>query len=92
MDKYISCDILVLPTTLQNTQHQHIWTCKKKNHVIFIFHYPLPPMNTTKILHPFESKKDLPFNKKYFKQQTILFILNLLKPIFKFEKRNLKEI
>jgi len=78
VDKYISCDILVLPITLQNAQHQHIRTCKEKNHVIFIFHYPLPPMNITKISHPFESKVDSPFNKKkHLKQQKKLFILNL---------------
>jgi hypothetical protein len=63
VDKYNSCDISILPITLQNAQQQHIRTCKEKNHVIFIFHYPLPPMNITKILHPFESKEDSPFNK-----------------------------
>ncbi len=38
VDKYISFDILVLPITLQNAQHQHIRTCKKK---IMLFLYSI---------------------------------------------------
>ncbi len=64
ISKYISCDISLLPITLQNAQqHQHTRTCKKRNHVVYRFHYPLPPMSKTTILKPFELKEDLPFNK-----------------------------
>ncbi|CAM6067644.1 unnamed protein product [Sphagnum tenellum] len=32
---YISCDVSLLPNLLQNAQeHQHTFTCKKKNHVV----------------------------------------------------------
>jgi hypothetical protein len=44
VDKCISCDVSLLPIILQNAQHhQHIRTCKKKNHVVCRFQYPLPP-------------------------------------------------
>ncbi len=42
VDKYISCDVSLLPITLQNAQkHQHIRACKKTNHVVYRFHYPI---------------------------------------------------
>jgi hypothetical protein len=51
VDKYISCNLSLLPITLQNAQqHQHTQTCKKKNHVVYRFHYPLPPTSKTTIL------------------------------------------
>jgi hypothetical protein len=82
INKYISCHVSLLPITLQNAQqHQHIRTCKKKNHVVCEFHYPLPLMSKTTILKPFELKEDLPFSKKNCnnKQQQILKILKILK-------------
>jgi hypothetical protein len=46
VNKYISCNVSLLPITLQNAQqHQHTWTYKKKSHVICRFHYPLLPVN-----------------------------------------------
>jgi hypothetical protein len=46
MNKYISCDVSLLPITLQNgQQHQHTRACKKTNHVVCRFHYPLAPMS-----------------------------------------------
>jgi hypothetical protein len=44
VDMYISCDVSLLPNPLQNAQHQHTRTCKKRNHVVCRFHYPLPRM------------------------------------------------
>ncbi len=61
---FISCDILLLPITIQNAKHQHIQTCKKQNHFVCRFHHPLPPMNKTTILKPLELKEDLPSRKK----------------------------
>jgi hypothetical protein len=64
--KCISCDILLLPITIQNAKHQHIQTCKKQNHFVCRFHHPLPPMNKTTILKPLELKEDLPSKKNKF--------------------------
>jgi hypothetical protein len=53
VNMYISCDVSLLPNSLQNAQqHYHTFTCKK-NHVVCRFHYPLPPMRETKNLKPF---------------------------------------
>jgi len=72
VDKYISCDVSLLPITLQNAQqYQHTQTCKEKNHVVYKVHCPLPPMSKTTILKPFELKEYLTFNKKYLQQQAI---------------------
>jgi hypothetical protein len=65
VNKYISCNVSLLPITLQNAQqHQHTSTYKKKSHVIGRFHYPLPPMNEKKKLEPFELKKTYLLTKK----------------------------
>jgi hypothetical protein len=49
VNMYISCDVSLLPNPLQNVQqHQHTRTCKKKNQIVYRFHYPLPPMHETK--------------------------------------------
>jgi hypothetical protein len=40
-------------------------TCKKKNHVVYRYHYPFPPMHETKILDPLEIDGIYPFSKKY---------------------------
>ncbi len=70
VDKYISCNLMLLPITLQNAQqHQHTQTYKQKNHVVYRFQYPLPPMSKTTILKPLESKENLPFSKNYLQQQ-----------------------
>ncbi len=44
VNMYISCDASIFLNPLQNAQHQHTHTCKKKNHVVYRFDYPLPPM------------------------------------------------
>jgi hypothetical protein len=60
VDMYISYDVSLLPNPLQNAQqHQHTCTCKKKNHFVCRFHYPLPPMCETKVFKPFQIN---PFN------------------------------
>ncbi len=45
---YIPYDVSLLLNPLQNAQHQHTRTCLKKYHVVYRFHYPLPPMRETK--------------------------------------------
>jgi len=35
VNMYISCDVSLLPNPIQNAQHQHIRTCKKKTHVVY---------------------------------------------------------
>jgi hypothetical protein len=37
VNMHISCDISLLPSPLQNAQHQHMCTCKKKNYVVYKF-------------------------------------------------------
>jgi hypothetical protein len=59
---YISCDVSILRNPLQNAQHQHTHTCKKKNHVVYKFDYPLPPMCEIKFLEPFQINENLPFS------------------------------
>jgi hypothetical protein len=54
---YISCDVSFLPNPLQNAQYQHTHTCKKKNHVVYRFHYSFPPMR--------EKNKIVPFSQQY---------------------------
>ncbi len=52
---YISYDVSLLPNPLQNAQqYQHTRTCMQKNHVVYRFHYSLPPLHETKILIPFK--------------------------------------
>ncbi len=44
--------------------HNNINTFKyvrRKNQIVYKFHYPLPPISTTKTLHTFESKGDISF-------------------------------
>jgi hypothetical protein len=65
----------------QNAQHQHTCTCKKKNHVIYRFHYPLPPMREIKISKSLQINGNFHFHKntsKHSKQNI---------PIFKIFKR-----
>jgi hypothetical protein len=40
-------------------------TCKKKNHVVYRFDYPLPPMCEIKNLKPFQINENLPFSQQY---------------------------
>ncbi len=69
VDMYISCDVSLLPNSLQNAQqHQRTHTCKKKNHVCR-FHYQLPPMHETKMVEPFQINGDYPFSQEYFQTQ-----------------------
>jgi hypothetical protein len=69
-DIYISCDVSLLLNPLQNAQqHQYTCTCKKKNHVVCRFHYPLPPMHATKILEPFQINGNYPFSQQYLQTQ-----------------------
>jgi hypothetical protein len=41
VNMHIFYDVSLLPNQLQNAQHQHTCTCKKRNHVVYKFHYPL---------------------------------------------------
>jgi hypothetical protein len=64
INMYISCDVSLLSNSLQNAQqHQHTCTCKKKNHVVCRFHYPLPPMRETKNLEPLQINENDPFSQ-----------------------------
>jgi hypothetical protein len=66
INMYISCDVSLLPNPLENAQqHQHIYTCKKTNHVVCRFHYPLPPMHETKNFKPFQINGNYPFSQQY---------------------------
>ncbi len=49
---------------LHYKMHNNINTLKKKIHVLYRFHYSLPPMNKTIFFKPLEFKKKKPFNKK----------------------------
>jgi hypothetical protein len=70
IDRYISSDVSLLPTKLQNAQqHQHSRTCRKKNKAICRFHYPLPPMWETKILEPLTPNENLSVSIDSFKKQ-----------------------
>ncbi len=69
VDMYISCDVSLLPNPLQNAQHQHTRTCKKKNHVVCRFHYPLPPIRETKNLNTFQMNENYPFSQQYLHTQ-----------------------
>jgi hypothetical protein len=60
---YIFCDVSLLPSPLQNAQqHQHTCTRKKKNHVVYKFHYPLLPMCETKNLEPLQINGNVHFH------------------------------
>ncbi len=64
VNMYISCDISFLPTPLQNAQQQqHTHACKKTNHVVCRFHYPLLPMHETKKLKHFRINGNDPFSQ-----------------------------
>jgi hypothetical protein len=65
VDVYIFCDVSLLPNLLQNAQQhqQHTCTCKKKNHVVCRFHYPLLLMCETKNLKPFQINGNDPFSQ-----------------------------
>jgi hypothetical protein len=66
IDMYIFYDVSLLPNPLQNAQqHQHTCTCKKKNHVVCRFHYPLPSMRETKNLEPLQMIGNYPFSDQY---------------------------
>jgi hypothetical protein len=66
IDMYTSCDVSLLPNPLQNAQqHQHLRTCKKKNHLFIDFNYLLPPMHETKILKPLQINGNYPFSQQY---------------------------
>jgi hypothetical protein len=81
VDMYIHCDVLLLPNPLQNAQqHQHTCKCKKKNHVVCRFHYPLPPICETKILKTLQINGNYPFSQQYLQTQIFFFhSLNLKK-------------
>jgi hypothetical protein len=50
VNMYNSCDVLLLSNRLQKAQqHQHTCTCRKKNHVVYKFRYPLPSTCERKI-------------------------------------------
>jgi hypothetical protein len=67
---YISCDVSLLPNPLKNAQqHQHTHKCKKKNHVVYRFYHPLPPMRETKILKPLQMNGNYPFSQQYLHTQ-----------------------
>jgi len=67
---YISCDVSILLNPLQNAQqYQHTRTCKKNNHVVCKFHYPLPLMCEIKILEPLQINGNLPFSQQYLHTQ-----------------------
>ncbi len=42
--------------------HVHV---KKKNHVVYGFHYPLPPMHEIKYLKPLQINGNYPFSQQY---------------------------
>jgi hypothetical protein len=60
IDMYISCDVSLLQThyKMHNNINTHVHV-KKKNHVVYRFHYPLPPMPETKNLKPLQNKWEL---------------------------------
>jgi len=66
---------------MHNNINQHVHV--KKNHVVYIFHYPLPPMCETKILEPFQINENDPFSQQYLhtqaKQNISIFFLKKLK-------------
>jgi hypothetical protein len=65
INMYISYDVSLFPNSLQNAQqYQHMCTCKKKNHVVYKFHYPLPLMHETKIFEPLKIDGIYPFSKQ----------------------------
>jgi hypothetical protein len=66
---YISCDISLLPNASKNAQHQHICRCKKKNHVVCTFHYPLPPLREINFLKHVQMNGNYPFSQRYFHTQ-----------------------
>ncbi len=61
---YIPYDVSLLLNPLQNAQHQHTRTCLKKYHVVYRFHYPLPPMRETK-----KFNGNYPFSQQYLQTQ-----------------------
>ncbi len=51
VNMYISCDAsTIIKSIAKAQQYQHTHTCKKKNNVLYRFHYLLPTMHETKIL------------------------------------------
>jgi hypothetical protein len=71
VNMYISYNVSLLPNPLQNAQqHQHTHKCKKTSHVVYRFHYPLPPMCETKILKPLQMNENYPFSQQYLHTQT----------------------
>ncbi len=67
VDMYNSSDVLLLSNQLQKAQqHQHTCTCRKKNHVVYKFHYLLPPKCERKILEYLEINKNDQFSKKTY--------------------------
>jgi hypothetical protein len=38
---------------------------RKKNHVVCVFHHPLPPVHETKILEPLQMNENYPFSQQY---------------------------
>jgi hypothetical protein len=78
VEKYISTDKSLLPSTLQEAQtHKHSRTCRKKGQSICRFHYPLPPMKQTTILEPLENTD----------AKTLLYLQNKAKDIFLYLKQ-----
>jgi hypothetical protein len=64
----------LLPNPLQNAQeHQHTRTCKIKNKIVCIFHYPLSPM--CEILDTSQIDGNYPFSQ-YFHTQAKIHISN----------------
>ncbi len=59
----------MLPNPLQNAQHQHTRRCKKRNHVVFKFHYPLLLMHEKNILEPLQINGNYPFSQQYLQTQ-----------------------
>jgi len=88
---FMWCFIITNYITKFTTTSTQLNTKEKKNHVVFIFHYSLPPMSTTKMLHLVEWKENLPFSKKNLQQQTIMFfILKKIKTNEKLHSLNFK--
>ncbi len=56
---------------------------RKKNNVVYRFHYPLPPMRETKILEPLQIDGNYPFSQQYLHTQA-----KNISPFFKYLKEN----
>lgn len=72
VDKYVTCQNAksIAMEDLVNLQiHRHAKTCKKMGHQVCRFNFPLPPMQKTMILRPFDDYDILcPEKQKYIKE------------------------